>query len=105
MTPVPYTISSGYPYRVHLTRLWPLIDYFFVSDKYTPVPNVSVALDFQDRLVAFINGKHHGWPNYGRQGKMFNITADGFESQDFPARLKERCDTINGVLLDPENGI
>jgi len=91
-----------------LTNVSPAVDYFFISNDYTPVPNVSVALEFQDRLVAFVNGKLRGWPSYGPYGnheRMFNITEVGFEMDDFSGRFKERCDIINGVLLDPANGV
>lgn len=88
-----------------LTRSQLVADYFFISNDYTPVLNVSVALDFQDRLVSFVNGDLGGWPIYGAGKRLFDITAEGFEEQAFAENLKERCDAINAVLLDPRNGV
>ena len=86
--------------------MFPLdIDYFYVDQELTPVPNRDIAFDFQDRLIRFINGRDCDWPIYGKEERMYNITTNGFEADSFAGKLKERCDVINKILLDPNNGL
>lgn len=43
------------------------------------------------------------WPTYGRNKRIYNIT-DGFEAAIMPLELRERCDLLNRVVLEPANG-
>ncbi|KAI9155470.1 lipase [Paramyrothecium foliicola] len=77
--------------------------YFYVDQATTPVADPALSREFQTRLLDFVHGREVDWPLYGARQRIYNIT-EAFETAELPARLRKRCDVLNGALLDPGNG-
>lgn len=80
-------------------------DYFFVNNATTPVSDPSLVPDFQNRLLKFVHGVEDDWPTYAHEKLIFNISAAGFEITPLSSSSVEKCEKINAVVLDPENGV
>ncbi|KAH6854598.1 Alpha/Beta hydrolase protein [Chaetomium sp. MPI-CAGE-AT-0009] len=80
-----------------------LLYYFYVDPEQTPVDDPALALAFQAKLLALVRGEDMEWPVYGAGQRIFNIT-DSFEATDLPDKLRERCELVHRLVLDPANG-
>ena len=81
------------------------LDFFYSDQTSTPVVDVNAARAAQKLLLSFLHGEEFPWPVYGEGKEITNITASGFESVRLPADLEARCEMINRVILDPDNGV
>ncbi|KAK5064979.1 hypothetical protein LTR84_000814 [Exophiala bonariae] len=88
-----------------------LFYYFFTDEETTPVKDVGIAQSLQTLLWKFLyqvepleidSGAE--WPFYGT-GSFLNITAAGLEVEQLDDKESRRCDIINRIMADPENGI
>lgn len=59
----------------------------------------------QTALLKFVYGKEPKWPVYGKEHRIFNISSEGYLDTPLPGKLKERCDILNDIFLDPANGV
>lgn len=80
-----------------------LLDYFYIDQKATPVDYPELAFAYQDKIIDFIHGKDIHWPVYGAEKQMYNITSM-FGNTTVSREQQERCNLINSVVLDSENG-
>ena len=81
----------------------------FIDNETTPVVNVHLAQTFQRFIVDFIHENDavldQRWPIYGMNASFLNITAHGFEDDLVGEEQVTRCEFLNQVFADPENGI
>jgi hypothetical protein len=76
-----------------------------VDQESTPVGDVAQAKAFQQDLLRFLHGHDIGWPIYGEDRQITNITEGAFPRVVVPGDLRRRCEMINAVVLDPQNGV
>ena len=67
--------------------------------------NPELVPEFQERLLKFVHGTEIDWPVYGDGQEIINITVAGFERTGLPENLKNRCELLNDIFLDPVNGV
>ncbi|SPN96553.1 uncharacterized protein DNG_00076 [Cephalotrichum gorgonifer] len=77
---------------------------FYTDQEATPVEKPGDARAFQRNLLDFLHGRDIDWPIYGSENRVVNITLDGFDNVQLPDDLAARCEMINEVARDPENG-
>ncbi|KAM3503180.1 hypothetical protein MY11210_008817 [Beauveria gryllotalpidicola] len=77
--------------------------YFYVNQEATPVDYPELALAYQDKMIDFVYGKQIGWPFYESKKNIYNITGE-FVNTTLPKDLQDRCDFINSLVLDRQNG-
>lgn len=80
-------------------------DFFYSDQTSTPVMDANAAKAAQKHLLGFLYGEEFPWPVYAEGREIPNITSSGFESVRLPADLEARCEMINRVILDPDNGV
>lgn len=83
-----------------------LVD-FFNSDQataHTVDVDADLAKTLQRNLLAFLQGRDFPWSRYGAEKSIVNITEAGFQELSLPEDLRRRCEMINRVISDPENG-
>ncbi|KAK3349720.1 putative lipase 2 [Lasiosphaeria hispida] len=79
--------------------------FFYLDQTLTPVEDADAARAAQKYLLDFLRGEEFPWPVYGEGKKITNITAFGFERASLPADLEARCEMVNRVILDLDNGV
>ncbi|KAM3501949.1 hypothetical protein MY10362_005189 [Beauveria mimosiformis] len=77
--------------------------YFYVNQETTPVDYPELALAYQDKIIDFVYGKQIDWPFYESKRNMYNVTGE-FVNTTLPKELQDRCDFINSLVLDKQNG-
>ncbi|PLN79067.1 Alpha/Beta hydrolase protein [Aspergillus taichungensis] len=78
---------------------------FFVDNETTPVEDISLAKNIQDRTLDFFHGRNNGeWPFYGNKSTIVNVAAKGFQKQVDPWAKKPNCQTILKIIMDSKNG-
>ncbi|OAA51225.1 Carboxylesterase, type B [Beauveria brongniartii RCEF 3172] len=77
--------------------------YFYVNQETTPVDYPELALAYQDKMIDFVYGKQIDWPFFESKKNMYNITGK-FVNTTLPKELQDRCDFINSLVLDKQNG-
>ena len=85
----------------HGVSLW--ADYFYIDQEQTPVNHPELAFAFQAKLLALVRGEDMEWPVYGVGQNIYNIT-NSFEATKLPDKLRERCELVHRLVLDPANG-
>ncbi|CAM1506186.1 Fc.00g058270.m01.CDS01 [Cosmosporella sp. VM-42] len=108
-----YNFARAFPFRAYryimsippATHGFDLFFYFYVDQDLTPVPDPTLAYEFQRRLLQFVHGKEIPWHKYTEQETITNITDTGFNAAKLSEDLKDRCEMINKVVLDPRNGV
>jgi len=81
------------------------LDFFYSNQTTTPVDDVNAARTSQRFLLNFLYGREFPWPVYGEVNRITNITDAGSENASLPLDLEARCEMINRLLLDPDNGV
>ncbi|KAK4041356.1 lipase 1 [Parachaetomium inaequale] len=78
---------------------------FYADQNTTPVEDIEDTITFRKNMLSFLYGRRFGWPQYGPQKQITNITATEFESLPLPADLDARCRMVNEMVLDPASGV
>ncbi|OJD14759.1 hypothetical protein AJ78_04933 [Emergomyces pasteurianus Ep9510] len=87
--------------------------YFFFHDNVTtPVTDITLAREFQEYVRRFVTGERNQekfpdlarWPKYGPGETSFNITLGGFEMQKDYWDINRRCQVLNDIFNDRNNG-
>lgn len=84
-------------------------DLFYTDNATTPVASVAVARELQAQTLKFVHGDDvasnaTGWPVYGKESSMVNITEAGFRKSVDPWVTKPNCKEIFEVIMDERNG-
>jgi hypothetical protein len=89
------------------------IDYFYHDNTTTPVQSIPLAREFQERLRRFVTGAENpekfgyieAWPAYGEDETSFDVASDEFNVIQDPWEVNGRCEVLNEIFADPENGV
>ncbi|KAK2593461.1 hypothetical protein QQS21_008834 [Conoideocrella luteorostrata] len=79
------------------------LQYIFGSRNKVPANETRLVDGFQRRLIDFVHGQKLDWPSWGASKHLYSVT-DDFGATRLPEKMRQRCDALNKLILDPENG-